>query len=144
MLFRWDSYNDYSETFFAVLLGPPTLSLIFTAFFYQKSVNLLKNLPDSESKLTKFYIRNLQFYSFAQLFTFGPSLVYLFLSLVCDIDDNVLLSSILGMLANLSGFMNALIFFLQRREVYKKASLTPKSASAGELDSDFDTSLFNL
>ena len=67
------------------------------------------------------------------------------MSLVIGFEEETgsILSSVLGMLANLSGFVNALIFFFQRREVYKKASQTIKETNVGELDSDLDTTLFH-
>lgn len=137
-----------------ILFGPPSLSLLLTTIFYQLSANVLKSLPHAESELTKIYIKNLQFYSFAQLITFGPPFLYRFVLGILDVDEQDVdstLSSCIEALANLSGFINALIFFFQKRSAVKssKASFMTSSNGGGggtvgmSMDSELDTTLMN-
>lgn len=142
-----------SQLLFGIILfGPPSLSLILTTICYQLSANVLKSLPHAESELTKIYIKNLQFYSFAQLLTFGPLFLYRFVLGILEIDEediNSTLSSCIEALANLSGFINAIIFFFQRRSAVKSSKTSFMTSSNGgggggmSMDSELDTTLMN-
>jgi len=147
----WQTETEITtEVLLAILCGPPCLSLLITTIFYQLSANILKNLPHAESQLTRIYIKNLQLYSFAQLFTFGPLLLFNFILGVIDIGEHetpLILSFSIGALANMSGFINAVIFFFQRRSASKssKSSFASHSNTVGPayMDSDLDTTLMN-
>lgn len=154
-MISWQITESMSQLLFTIILfGPPSLSLILTAICYQLSANVLKSLPHAESELTKIYIKNLQFYSFAQLLTFGPLFLYRFVLGILEIDEeniDTTLSSCIEALANLSGFINAIIFFFQRRSAVKSSKTSFMTSSNGSgnhhagmsMDSELDTTLMN-
>jgi len=107
------------------MLVPLVISLIVTCIYYGRCIKILRDESESELRSTKVYIRNLRIYSFVQLLTYGPSLLYLFLFVFQDveIDDGVerYLEGISEGLAALTGFINAAIFSFQGPTNYKKS-----------------------
>lgn len=91
------------------------LSLLITFIFYAKSIHFLKNSSGYELKSTKIYIRNLWFYSFAQIITLGPLILYPFILEFCDFEATTFrqIWRSVRFLAALSGLINGLIFSFQ-------------------------------
>jgi len=120
--FSWDSNAGQSLAAFISLFLPLALSLIFTVFFYMKSILILRSQQEYNLKSTKSYIRSLTFYSFVQLITYGPLITYLFLCGFVDFDDKVsiTMAEITENLASISGFFSAMIFLCQNSSNYKK------------------------
>ena len=77
----------------------------------------MRSQSEFEQKSTKIYVRNLQCYSVAQLCTYGPS-VYVLFGMAGYINYRnsyeLIISQVLTGLANLSGFVNVVIFMSQR------------------------------
>lgn len=85
-------------------------------------------MTGGESQASRINIRNMKWYSLAQLLTMGPSVIYTFIAVTFVLDDklNAYIADITGGLANISGFINALIFFFQRREGERQAQIMSK------------------
>jgi len=91
-------------------------------FFYIKSILILRSQQEYNLNSTKSYIRSLTFYSFVQLITYGPLVIYLFLSGFVYFEDktSLMVAEITENLASISGFFSAMIFLCQTSSSYKK------------------------
>lgn len=91
------------------------LSLFITIAFYQKSIMVLRDQREYELKSTKSYIKNLQCFSLAKLFTYGPLVLMLFLSpfSTFSVELRWRICGVSECLASLSGFISAMIFICQ-------------------------------
>jgi len=118
ILISWNYRLRNSETFavpFIVLFSPLCLALLTTFTFYWKSIRVLKSFPECELKSSRLYIRNLQFYSFAQMITFGPIITVLSIyKPYQEIGFTMKCFAIIAQtLSALSGFVNSMIYLSQ-------------------------------
>lgn len=91
-------------------------------------------------KSTNIYIRNLRMYSFIQLLTYGPLVVYLpIASYYSTIDPTIdkYLSSAAEILAGISGLFSVLIFLMQGPLNYKRRT-------SDQLESDLTQDLIQI
>lgn len=122
------------------MMMPLAISLLLTCIYYSKCIGLLKEQSGFEMKSTKIYIRNLRMYSFIQLLTYGPLVVYLPIASYYSNIDPVIdqyLSSAAEVLAGLSGLLSVLIFLMQGPLNYKKRS-------SDQLESDLTQDLIQI
>jgi len=109
---------------FLLLFIPLIISLFVVVLFYWKSIKILRSQFENEQKSTRVYVRNLRCYSIAQMLTYGPALFYL-----CNIGGLLEVSSremyvvitIAQAIANLTGFVNVMIFFSQGFATYRES-----------------------
>ena len=124
----------------AVLSTPLILGLSSIFGFSLKSIKLLKAQSEFVQKSTIIYIRNLRLFSIAQIIVYGPW-VYFFVGIagVSDYKERyiVLLSQICTSIANLSGFINVILFLSQGSMNY---SVTPLDQMDLDLTQDISLS----
>jgi len=99
---------------FVVPFGLLFISIFLTMYFYQKSIMILRDQPEFDLKSTKSYIKNLRFFSWSQLVTYGPLILMLLLSQpltsAFGIEIRWKITDVCECLASLSGFISAMIF----------------------------------
>jgi len=82
-----------------------------------KSIKILRSQSEYEQESTKLYIKNLQYYCFAQFALYVPAMIFLWgMSGFLDSLDNKVhanLSIYAEGIASLAGFVNSIIFFKQ-------------------------------
>jgi len=119
--FYWNASNLEMQ-FYIVLFIPLALSLVLTLVFYIKSIIILRGQQEYSLKSTKSYIKSLACYSFVQLFTYGPFILFLFFSGFYTFEREwaALFIVVAQNLSNLSGFFSALIFLCQGSSNYNK------------------------
>jgi len=125
---------------FLPIMATLIISLLLTCMYYSKCIGLLKQQSEFEMKSTNIYIRNLRMYSFIQLLTYGPLLIYLLASSYYPDIDKVIdqcLAVTTEVLAGLSGFFSVLIFLMQGPLNYKKRS-------SDQLESDLTQDLIQF
>jgi len=95
---------------------PLLISVTITTIYYLKSITVLKKSPISLRTSKKLIIRNLYSYSLVQLLLVGPAVVFSSLDNSSINNFNV----IAGVLLNLTGFANFMVYFFQRRSSLQK------------------------
>jgi len=124
---------------FLPIMATLVISLLLTCIYYSKCIGLLKQQSEFEMKSTNIYIKNLRMYSFIQLLTYGPILMYLFASTYSTIDPTTdqYLAMATEILAGLSGLFSVLIFMMQGPLNYKKCT-------SDQLESDLTQDLIQF
>jgi len=121
--FSWNSPQRFKDSTFVLLFIPLIFSLFTVVIFYWKSIKILRAQFENEQKSTRVYVRNLRSYSIAQILTYGPMIFYL-LSLGGFSDfgnrSHLIFSVVCGAIANVTGFVNVLIFACQGSAGYKE------------------------
>ena len=114
-IFSWNAYSGGDLTIYISLFVPLGMSLILTFIFYIKGILILRGQQEYSLKSTKSYIRSLAWYSFSQIVTYGPFVIYLFLSGFYDFGPtwSAIFAITTQNLAGLSGFFSAMIFLCQ-------------------------------
>jgi len=115
---------------FHLLAAPLLLALILTILFYMKSIKLLREEMDCAVSSTSRYIGNFKLYSFTQLLTFSPLVIYLLLiEYLRDSEEDdstacfwTYVSEICQGITSLSGFANSMIFLSKGIVRYEERS----------------------
>lgn len=111
---------------------------MLTLVFYQKSINLLQRQSQFELKSTNIYIKNLRWFSLAQIFTYGPLVVYYCIQGISPLDIPLEYQAGIEItcscLASLSGFISITFFFLMKGMDYQEPS---HDTSMNDLTLDF-------
>ena len=104
-------------TIIIAIYGPLLCAIIFSMIFYLKSIKVLREQSEYEQASTKLYVKNLQYYCFAQFVLYVPAMIYLWgLSGLLDIlnsPTHYALSNYSEGIASLAGFVNSVIFLKQ-------------------------------
>jgi len=113
---RWDPFAHPLGEALVILVIPLSMALTFAFVFYWKSIKIMKSQSEYEQKSTMKFIRILQSYSLAQLFTYGPSIFFLcYVSGITHFESDrmmIIVDTSAG-IANLAGFINIMIFLYQ-------------------------------
>ncbi len=82
-----------------------------------KSIKILRSQSEYEQESTKLYIKNLQYYCFAQFTLYVPAMIFLWgMSGFLDSLDNTMHANVsicAEGITSLAGFVNSVIFFKQ-------------------------------
>lgn len=123
------------------LIVPLLLSLLWTTACYLKSIYILKNSPDYSPESVQKTMKSLYIYSFVQIITTGPVVIYSFVA-ACTENVSELVITIVFIPVGFLGFANSLAYFFQRATSHgmsnvdkfeKTGSLSSQGRSLGEI-----------
>lgn len=102
---------------------PLAISICLTTIFYIKSIWLLKEKDSPMLSISTITPKNLYMYCFAHLLTAGPGTVY-FLSIIIHNQAPTEFLLFANFTLGLTGFVNSLIYFFQRKTSERKTEDT--------------------
>lgn len=92
---------------------PLCISLIWTTICYLKSISILKSYSDQSAESIRNTMKNLYIYSFVQIITTGPVIIYTFVEALLE-SASALMMTIVLVPVGFLGFANSLAYFFQR------------------------------